>query len=119
MMTLEIKMIENGIPGAAIAREEGVDRTAIYHMIAGRSKFKRLRRTIERAPGEKFWSNNIREKAAQIMKGKDMYRVIFTDRKGVSWAFSNITRDDVADLFLKTSMVEPFTVPQMQDEVAA
>jgi len=62
MMKLEtkikIKMLEKGISGAKIARSQGVDRTAIYHVVAGRSKSKRLRHAIERALGEKFWSNN-------------------------------------------------------------
>jgi hypothetical protein len=68
MMKLEvkikIKMLETGISGAEIARSQGVDRTAIYHVVAGRSKSKRLRRAIEKALGEKFWNNNNHKRKA-------------------------------------------------------
>jgi len=69
MMKLEtkikIRMLEKGISGADIARRQGVHRTAIYHVIAGRSKSRNLRAAIEHALGEKFWqANNSRRKAA-------------------------------------------------------
>ena len=41
---IKIAFLEKGVSGAQIAREQGVDRTAIYHVIAGRSKSPRLRR---------------------------------------------------------------------------
>jgi transcriptional regulator with XRE-family HTH domain len=55
MMRLEtkikIKLLKKGISGAEIARHEGVDRTAIYHVIAGRSRSPKLRRAICKAAG--------------------------------------------------------------------
>lgn len=68
MMKLEIKikikMLELGISGAEIARKEHVHRTAIYHVIAGRSRSKALREAIETALEETFWPNNKHRKAA-------------------------------------------------------
>jgi lambda repressor-like predicted transcriptional regulator len=42
-------LILKGIPGAGIARKMNVDRTAIYHVIMGRSKSKRIRKAIAEA----------------------------------------------------------------------
>jgi lambda repressor-like predicted transcriptional regulator len=65
MMKLEtkikIKLLEAGITGAEIARRAKVDRTAIYHVIAGRSKSVKLRRAIAKALGVDvvdLWPNN-------------------------------------------------------------
>lgn len=62
MMKLEtkikIKMLKKGITGAEIARRAGVDRTAIYHVLAGRSRSYKLRRAICKATGlpMKIWN---------------------------------------------------------------
>ena len=71
MMKLEtkikIKLLEAGISGAEIARRANVDRTAIYHVIAGRSRSVRLRRAIAKALGmnvSELWPNNHGRRAA-------------------------------------------------------
>lgn len=46
---IKIEILKKGTSGAAIARKVGVDRTAIYHVISGRSKSKRLRKAIAEA----------------------------------------------------------------------
>lgn len=64
---IKIAFLEKGISGAQIAREQGVDRTAIYHVIAGRSKSRKLRKAIARKLGKKvsaLWPENDDRKAA-------------------------------------------------------
>jgi DNA invertase Pin-like site-specific DNA recombinase len=55
---IKIEMLKKGISGSAIARGEGVHRTAIYHVIEGRSKSKKLRDAIEKALKQTFWPKN-------------------------------------------------------------
>jgi len=46
---IKIEMIKKGITGAEIARNAGVTRIAIYHIIEGRRRSPRLRRAISAA----------------------------------------------------------------------
>jgi lambda repressor-like predicted transcriptional regulator len=58
---IRIRMLEKGVSGADIARTMHVDRTAVYHVIAGRSKSPRLRKAIARALGVRvpnLWPNS-------------------------------------------------------------
>jgi lambda repressor-like predicted transcriptional regulator len=58
---IRIRMLEKGVSGADIARTMHVDRTAVYHVIAGRSKSPKLRKAIARALGVRvsdLWPNN-------------------------------------------------------------
>lgn len=48
---IRIRLIEAGLTGALIARTAGVHRTAIYHVIEGRSRSPRLRKAIASALG--------------------------------------------------------------------
>ncbi len=50
---IKIALIERGTSGAAVARSLGVDRTMVYHVIAGRAKSPRVREAIARAVGKK------------------------------------------------------------------
>lgn len=61
---IKIAMIRKGISGAEIARQQGVDRSAVSHVLAGRSKSKRLRQAIAEALGlrvEALWPEKERE----------------------------------------------------------
>jgi lambda repressor-like predicted transcriptional regulator len=63
---IKIEMLKKGLSGADIARKENVDRTAIYHVIAGRSKSEKLRRAIASALGvrvEELWPENNKKAA--------------------------------------------------------
>ncbi|PKN16534.1 MAG: hypothetical protein CVU66_00590 [Deltaproteobacteria bacterium HGW-Deltaproteobacteria-23] len=54
-------MIDKGVSGAAIARKSGVERSAISHVIAGRSKSPLLRQSIAAAlnvPIDKLWPDS-------------------------------------------------------------
>ncbi len=56
-------LVLKGIKGAEIARRCGVDRTAIYKVVEGVSKSKRLRRAIAEAlevPYESLWEDEIK-----------------------------------------------------------
>jgi len=48
---IKIKMLEKGVTGASISRTLGVTRAAVYHVVAGRNKSKRIRRAIAHALG--------------------------------------------------------------------
>ena len=48
-MKIKVEMLKKRISGADIAKKAGVDRSAIYHVIAGRSKSKKLRQAIAEA----------------------------------------------------------------------
>lgn len=55
---IKILMIEKNISGAGIARMAHVDRTAIYHVMTGRSKSPTLRQLIAKEVGvsvEDLW----------------------------------------------------------------
>lgn len=55
---IKIELLKKGVSGAEIARKEGVDRTAIYHVIKGDTKSPRLRKAIAEAvelPVEALW----------------------------------------------------------------
>jgi len=59
---IKIELLGKGVSGAAIARQLGVDRTAIYHVIAGRSRSQRLRLAIANALGvtvKDLWPDEI------------------------------------------------------------
>ena len=45
-MKIKVEMLKKRLSGADIARKAGVDRSAIYHVISGRSKSKKLRQAI-------------------------------------------------------------------------
>ena len=45
-MKIKVEMLKKRLSGADIARKAGVDRSAVYHVIAGRSQSKRLRQAI-------------------------------------------------------------------------
>lgn len=56
---IKLLIVEKEIPGAAIARDLGVDRTAVYHVISGKSKSPRIRVAIANAlnvPVEDLWA---------------------------------------------------------------
>ncbi|NVN97662.1 helix-turn-helix transcriptional regulator [Candidatus Nomurabacteria bacterium] len=56
---IRILLIEKNISGAEIARAIGVDRSAVYHTISGKSKSAKLRKAIANAlklPIEELWS---------------------------------------------------------------
>ena len=40
------------------------------------------------------------------------YRAIFTDRQGVRYDLGGVSLEDIAELYLNASMVEPFTVTE-------
>ena len=64
---IKIELLKKGISGAEIARNKGVDRTAIYHVIKGNSKSLRLRKAIAEALGvsyESLWHEPEYKKAA-------------------------------------------------------
>lgn len=64
---IKIELLKRGISGAAIARQEGVVRQAIYHVVAGRRRSPRLRGAIARAIGtrvEKLWPEQGRKDKA-------------------------------------------------------
>lgn len=48
-LKVKVLMVKKQVTGAEIAQKAGVDRSAIYHVIAGRSKSKRLRKAIAHA----------------------------------------------------------------------
>ncbi|HEY3309879.1 MAG TPA: helix-turn-helix transcriptional regulator [Desulfuromonadaceae bacterium] len=55
---IKMLLIEKEIPGAEIARSIGVDRTAVYHVISGKSKSPRIRKAIAATfnlPIEDLW----------------------------------------------------------------
>jgi len=58
--TIKKLLIDAGVSQAEIARQAGVDRTAVAHVTAGRSRSSRLRRLIAEAAGvsvESLWPN--------------------------------------------------------------
>jgi lambda repressor-like predicted transcriptional regulator len=64
MMTLrqnlKIEFVKHNTSGAKIARKVGVHRTAVYHVLGGLSKSKRIRAEIARSIGttpEKIWKS--------------------------------------------------------------
>ena len=66
---IKILMVEKNISGAGIARMADVDRTAVYHVMSGRSKSHNLRQLIAREVGvpiEDLWPGESR----RIMKNR-------------------------------------------------
>ena len=53
-MKIKVEMLKKRLSGADIARKAGVDRSAIYHVISGRSKSKKLRQAIADALGMSY-----------------------------------------------------------------
>lgn len=70
MMTpldIKIALLRGGIPGAEISKRLGVDRTLIYHTIAGRRRGRRVREAIAKAlrvPYSQVWGEDENNKAA-------------------------------------------------------
>ena len=59
-MKIKVEMLKKRLSGAEIARKAGVDRSAVYHVIAGRSTSKRLRQAIADAldmPYDEVWED--------------------------------------------------------------
>ena len=49
VLKVKVFMLKKQVTGVEIAKKAGVDRSAIYHVIAGRSKSKKLRQVIAEA----------------------------------------------------------------------
>lgn len=45
----------------------------------------------------------------------DLYRVKFTDMKGIERQFSDLTLDEVAKVFMHSSLLKPFDVSEMRN----
>lgn len=57
-LEIKIELLKRGISGAEISRRIGCHRTAIYHVIAGRYKSRRVRQAVAEAlnlPYEVVW----------------------------------------------------------------
>ena len=45
-LKIKVEMLKKRLSGADIARKAGVDPSAVYHVVSGRSKSKKLRQAI-------------------------------------------------------------------------